>query len=159
MHPLDLQTCSPMLLLAVVLSGCSSAPSLMRLECTGESVHRAPVFDRQTGQLYHHVQPDNVYTPQPVDRFSVKTKGRIKGNSFVIETRVGEWSKQDGERVLTALNPPVGSDFIVDLSTLKTTTKSLGMKNGKPLFASKFGHCKTIPLATHKVLHGAGFSF
>ena len=140
-----------MLLLPVVISGCSSAPSLMRLECSGELVHRAPVFDRQTGQLYRHVQPEDVYTPQPVDRFSVKTKGRITGNSFVIETRVGEWSKKDGKRVLTELNPPVGSDFYVDLTTLKTTTNSLPMKNGKPVFAPKFGQCKKIPLSTHSM--------
>ena len=140
-----------MLLLAVVISGCSSAPSLMRLECSGELVHRAPVFDRQTGQLYRHVQPEDVYTPQPVDRFSVKTKGLITGNSFVIETRVGEWSKKDGKRVLTELNPPVGSDFFVDLTTLKTTTNSLPMKNGKPVFAPKFGQCKKIPLSTHSM--------
>lgn len=140
-----------MLLLAVIISGCSSQPSLLRLECTGDSVHRAPIFDRQTGQLYHHVQPDDVYTPQPVDRFTVKTKGRITGNSFVIETRVGDWSKKDGELVLTALNPAVGSDFIVDLTTLKTTTKSLPMKNGKLVFAPKYGQCKILPLATHSV--------
>lgn len=140
-----------MLLLAVVISGCSSAPSLMRMECTGESVHRDPVFDRQTGQLYSHIQPDDVYTPQPVDRFSVKTKGRIAGNSFVIETRVGEWSKKDGEQVLTALNPPVGSDFIVDLTTLKTTTNTLSMEDKNPVFAPKFGQCKSIPLATSSV--------
>ena len=140
-----------MLLLAVVISGCSSGPSLLRLECTGESVHRAPVFDRQTGKLYRHVQPDDVYAPQPVDRFTMKTKGLIVGNSFVIETRVGEWSKKDGERVFTALTPPVGSDFLVELTTLNTTPMSLPMRNGKHVFAPKFGECKMLPLVTHSL--------
>ena len=151
MRPIKLKVGSPILLLSVVISACSSPPSLMRLECSGETVHRNPVFDRQTGQLYSHVQPDDVYQPQPVDRFSVKTKGRIKDNIFVIETRVGEWSKKGDKPVLTAVNPPVGSDFTVDLTSLKTTMKSLSIKDGKPVFAAKFGQCKSIPLATHSV--------
>ena len=54
MRPLVFQACSPLLLMAVVITGCSSAPSFMRVECTGEAVHRGAVVDHQTGQLFSH---------------------------------------------------------------------------------------------------------
>ena len=59
--------------------------------------------------------------------------------------------KKDGEKVLTPLNPPLGSDFIVDLTYLRTTTRSLPLRDGKHAFAPKFGECKMLPLVTPSV--------
>ena len=150
-----LKACSPLLLLSVVISGCSNAPSLMRLDCSDSLVQRFLVFDRQTGQLYNFFERDDVYQPQPVDRFRVKTQGRIKGNRFVLETRVGDWIKVGLHKsVLKPLKPAVGSDFTVDLTTLQSTYTPLIMKDGKPVSEPKSGQCKSLPLATHSgVVH------
>ena len=157
MRPLAFKALSPLVLLAALLSGCgSSAPSLMRLDCSADTIQRQLVFDRQTGQLYYYASERDAYVPQPDNRFTVKTKGRIKANRLVVETRVGEWSQQGMKRVLTPITPAVGSDLTVDLTTLKSEDLSLG---GKGLRSSKTatdgiptpGQCKRLSLATHWV--------
>lgn len=142
--------CSPLVLLALVTSACTpSAPSLMRLECSGQAGGESTVFDRRTGQLYFFDRVREVYMPSRDDRFTVKTKGRLQGDTLVIESRVGTWGRKDGKRVLTPITPAVGSDFSVDLTTFKSTRRHLSNKG--PGFPSTAGQCKRIPLASDLV--------
>lgn len=151
MRPLVLKACSPLVLLAAVVSGCSQEPSLLRVACDGpNTVHRDVVFDRHIGQLYQLDLVRKVYIPQVVNRFTVKTQGVIKDNNLVIQTRVGEWQTVDGKRSLKSLEPPVGSDFTVNVTTLGSTQTTLtGARSVPGLSRSpEQGQCKSVALAS-----------
>ena len=121
----------------------------MRLDCLdSKTVRRDVVFDRHTGQLFHLDRVREVYVPTPVDRFTVKTQGVIQGKDLVIQTRVGEWQTVDGRESLKPLDPPVGDDFRVNVTTLRSTsTPLMGLRPG-PVSGSDpvHGQCQSVAL-------------
>ena len=92
---------------ALLATGCSTTPTLKRLECSG-SIRRSVVFDSQSGQLYSYFPDRSAYRPTPELRFSVQTTSSLRDGSLVIEIRVGEFSGEGDAATWAAVEPPVG---------------------------------------------------
>lgn len=136
---------------AMLLSACDSAPVLQHLECSNTLSREAYVFDRNSGQLYTYSRERDTYWQKPDHRFSIKTTGRIDNKSLVIETRVGEWKGDIGDRnrIWRAISPRVGNDLFIDLNTLMTSRKSYN-NMGRDM-ETVYGRCRWTPLKTENV--------
>ena len=134
---------------ALLATGCSTTPTLKRLECTG-SIRRSVVFDTQTGQLYSYLPDRSVYRPTPGLRFSVQTSSSLRDGSLVIETRVGEFSGKGDAATWAAVEPPVGHTTTINLSSLKETVVALTGRPGVQ-FPDRHGLCRWAPLQTQTI--------
>ena len=134
---------------ALLATGCSTTPTLKRLECSG-SIQRSVVFDSQSGQLYSYFPDLSVYRPTPELRFSVQTTSSLRDGSLVIETRVGEFSGEGDSATWAAVEPPVGHTTTINLSSLKETVFALTGRPGVQ-FPDRHGLCRWAPLQTQTI--------
>ena len=134
---------------ALLATGCSTTPTLKRLECSG-SIQRSVVFDSQSGQLYSYLADRSVYRPTPELRFSVQTTSSLRDGSLVIETRVGEFSGEGDAATWAAVEPPVGHTTTINLSSLKETALALTGRPGVQ-FPDRHGLCRWAPLQTQTI--------
>ena len=134
---------------ALLATGCSTSPTLKRLECSG-SIQRSVVFDSQSGQLYSYFPDLSVYRPTPELRFSVQTTSSLRDGSLVIETRVGEFSGEGDAATWAAVEPPVGHTTTINLSSLKETVVALTGRPGVQ-FPDRHGLCRWAPLQTQTI--------
>lgn len=134
---------------ALLATGCSTTPTLKRLECSG-SIQRSVVFDSQSGQLYSYFPDLSVYRPTPELRFSVQTTSSLRDGSLVIETRVGEFSGEGDSATWAAVEPPVGHTTTINLSSLKETVVALTGRPGVQ-FPDRHGLCRWAPLQTQTI--------
>ena len=134
---------------ALLATGCSTTPTLKRLECSG-SIRRSVVFDTRSGQLYSYLPDRSVYRPTPELRFSVQTTSSLRDGSLVIETRVGEFSGEGDSATWAAVEPPVGHTTTINLSSLKETFVALTGRPGVQ-FPDRPGLCRWAPLQTQTI--------
>ena len=134
---------------ALLATGCSTTPTLKRLECSG-SIQRSVVFDTRSGQLYSYLPDRSVYRPTPELRFSVQTTSSLRDGSLVIETRVGEFSGKEDAATWAAVEPPVGHTTTINLSSLKETVVALTGRPGVQ-FPDRHGLCRWAPLQTQTI--------
>ncbi len=134
---------------ALLATGCSTTPTLKRLECSG-SIQSNVVFDSQSGQLYSYLPDLSVYRPTPELRFSVQTTSSLRDGSLVIETRVGEFSGEGDAATWAAVEPPVGHTTTINLSSLKETVVALTGRPGVQ-FPDRHGLCRRAPLQTQTI--------
>ena len=134
---------------ALLATGCSTTPTLKRLECSG-SIQSNVVFDSQSGQLYSYLPDRSVYRPTPELRFSVQTTSSLRDGSLVIETRVGEFSGEGDSATWAAVEPPVGHTTTINLSSLKETIVALTGRPGVQ-FPDRHGLCRWAPLQTQTI--------
>ena len=137
---------------ALLATGCSTTPTLKRLECSG-SIRRSVVFDSRSGQLYSYLPDRSVYRPTPELRFSVQTTSSLRDGSLVIETRVGEFSGKGDAATWAAVEPPVGHTTTINLSSLKETVVALTGRPGVQ-FPDRHGLCRWAPLQTQTIEPG-----
>ena len=134
---------------ALLATGCSTSPTLKRLECRG-SIQRSVVFDTRSGQLYSYLPDRSVYRPTPELRFSVQTTSSLRDGSLVIETRVGEFSGKGDAGTWAAVEPPVGHTTTINLSSLKETVVALTGRPGVQ-FPDRHSLCRWAPLQTQTI--------
>ena len=129
---------------ALLATGCSTTPTLKRLECSG-SIQSNVVFDSQSGQLYSYLPDRSVYRPTPELRFSVQTTSSLQDGALVIETRVGEFNGEGDAATWAAVEPPVGSTTTINLRSLKETVVALTGRPGVQI-PDRHGLCRWTPL-------------
>ena len=141
----------PFLTLGALLlaGGCSSTPTLKRLECSG-SIRRSVIFDSRSGRLYSFIPQLSAYRPTPELRFSVQTTSSLRDGALVIETRVGEFSGEGDPATWAAVQPPVGSTATINLRSLKETVVALTGRPGVQI-PDRHGLCRWAPLESQTI--------
>ena len=141
----------PFLTLGALLlaGGCSSTPTLKRLECSG-SIRRSVIFDSRSGRLYSFIPQLSAYRPTPELRFSVQTTSSLRDGALVIETRVGEFNGKGDAATWAAVQPPVGSTTTINLRSLKETVVALTGRPGVQI-PERHGLCRWAPLESQAI--------